>query len=160
MNAKEITSRASNSSDTSNGSWCIYVPLSDTEGLKLYPDKRMRDEAARLQGEAARFGVGPTVKNINIEMPMLSSWDRPHMWKLRGFADVSMLYGYVTEIVTEGVNDDDLYKDLIVRLDDLGMTVTDLSQGMNVGMTTDGQAVMFDFDPMFYHHVDSMSEIV
>lgn len=161
MNAQEIATRARTSSETSNGCWCIYVPLSDTEGLKLYPDRRMRDEAVRLQSKAAKFGVGPEVKNRSVELPLLESWYRPMKW-VEQYPKVgigSILYGYVTEVVEEDVDDEDLFDDLISRLKEYGIAVTDLSHNSNVGMTNDGRAVMFDFDPVFYHGVDRMSEI-
>lgn len=162
MNAKEIASRVQTSSTSSSGCWCIFVPLSETEGLKLYPAKDMRDGAVRLQKKAASLGLGPQVKNESVEMPMLESWDRPLLWKERGYANTStgtMLYGYVTEIVSEGIPDLDVFDSLIERLQANGICVTDLSKAVNVGMTRDGRAVMFDFDPVFYHGVGRMSEI-
>ncbi len=142
-------------SSSSSGCWCIFVSLSDTEGVKFYNHPKIRDEAWLLQAAAADVGLAPAVGDM-FDMPHLKSWGsvRPSKWT----STPETVYGYVTELVD--VNEDadistEEYEDCESLLIDHGISIRDISEYNNLGRTLDGTVVRYDFDPMFYYDEDS-----
>jgi len=148
MNWSKEKEQAAHTSNSDSGNWCIFVPLSDAEGVKFYETEAIRDAAAELQANAAQYGLAPQVGQ-DCEMPLLESWDKPLRWS-RG---VDTVYGYITERIDPGGLDDDEYHTLFEMLQEHDISTRDICASMNVGKTADGMAVRFDFDPVFYHHV-------
>jgi len=134
-------------SPSASGSWCVFVKLNDTHGVKFYTTSSMRDEALALQRAAWEVMCGPAVGDV-CEMPWMPSWRVPYAWNDIGTP--SKVFGYITELVdTEGLSHHE-YKALLKKLRDNGISTHDLASCANVGHTKDGNAVRFDFDPMYY----------
>lgn len=140
-------SKAEENSDQSrHGRWCVFVPLSDTEGVKLYHSKEIRDGAMELQAYAASWGMGPKVGEA-CEMPRIDSWTGPDKWPM----ELNTVYGFITEIIdTTFPKGEDM--ELFERLcEKFGISTKDIC-GLNAGFSlVDGLPLRYDFDPRFYH---------
>lgn len=135
---------AQESEESRNGCWCIFVPLSDTEGVKFYHRPEVRDAAMEHQKRAHSLGFGPAVGET-CEMPMLETWPKPECWNVRP----TKVYGYVTELA-EGVGewDGEAFDFLCEVMQEYGESTVDLHEG-NMGWIN-GYPVCIDFDPGFY----------
>ena len=83
------------------GSWCFFVPIDKTCGVKLYDTKEMRDATMAGQALAARHGIGPRVGSkvfLGIEetAKLMYRKRKPYQLPRRPVK----LYGYVTELVS------------------------------------------------------------
>jgi hypothetical protein len=140
----EINESTLSSSQSSSGCWCIFVPLSDTQGVKFYHAPEVRDAAAKLQSEAHAVGVGPEVGYF-CEMPYLASWDMPSGW--HGEAP-DTVYGYITELVDDSGLETKDFQKLLDRCREHGISVGDLGSYLNTGYSLKtGEPLKYDFDP-------------
>lgn len=144
MNWDARKEAVASSSSSVHGKWCIFVSLSETEGVKFYETKKLRDEAAELQREAAKYGLGPNVGAF-CEMPIIQSWDIPDNWE-----QYEIGYGYITQKADTRSLTDEEFEELIDDLHYHGLSTSDLNQSLNCGII-DGKPVRIDFDPVFYH---------
>lgn len=146
MNLSEelVTTVTEQSSKSKGGCWCLFVPVSETEGVKFYHTKEIRDQAAALQREAASVSLGPKVGEF-CEMPALQSWIWPTKWPL----ETNKVYGFVTQIATIRHLADEEMEYLIAALESAGISTNDIHSSLNVGII-DGMPVRIDFDPEFY----------
>lgn len=142
------------SSESFNGSWCVFVPLSATEGVKFYHDPEIRDRAAELQRIAHSEGYGPAVGEF-CTMPRLHSWHQPSRWP----EETRTVYGYVTEIaedVGKIAYHSEEFEELRNRIDEAGYDSSDVHE-CNVGRI-DGKIVCIDFDPAFFGYDSDIYE--
>lgn len=130
------------SRESSSGSCCLFIPLSETEGVKFYHSEEMRDGAAKLQGRAYALGFAPEVGAF-CEMPVLESWTFPRHWP----NDTSKVYGYVTEIAELRSLDREEFDYLQTIMMENGFRVRDIDYQFNVGIVN-GMPVCIDFDPI------------
>lgn len=149
MNWSKKKSERASKNPSSSGSWCVFVPLSETEGVKFYYDEETRDKAAALQRKAFDVGLGPAVGGF-CEMPFLATWTVP--FRLEDDPP-TVVYGYITEMVDTGPMSTEDYDTFREWAREYGISTRDIcSSGecMNVGMLR-GAPVRFDFDPVFYY---------
>jgi hypothetical protein len=137
--------KARKSPNSNSGNWCIFVPLTKTEGVKFYMSQDMRDGAYDLQKKAHVVGLGPAVGD-KCEMPFLDSWQLPGSEYNRS----EIVYGYVTELCNtkRTIRMADYYA-FVQKCQDYGISTNDTENGYNCGYLR-GQVVRYDFDPNFY----------
>lgn len=135
---------AEKSSNSKKGKWCFFVPLSETEGVKFYHTKDLRNQAAELQEQAASVSLGPKVGEY-CEMPALQSWEWPENWPL----ETEKVYGYITQIAEIRILEEEEMDYLRCALEAAGLSTNDIHKTLNVGLIN-GMPVRIDFDPEFY----------
>ncbi len=125
------------------GSWAVFVQVTDTLGVKFYDSPSVRDWSMVAQECAAEVGIAPKVYGIlDIKAPRFGNLSPCNS----RFSD--RMYGYVTEIVDTDVHIEQHEMDnLADTLRNIGLSSRD-SYG-NVGHTSDGTTVQFDFDPCY-----------
>lgn len=128
--------------ETRNGSYCLFVKLDETRGVKFYRDAAERDAAMQLQEFAHSVGCGPAVYG-KAEIDFLDGWAVPFAWIERP----SRVYGYVTELINPCELTDEEYYALVRRLDAHKIPCQDTHQNHNVGKTFAGVTVKYDYDP-------------
>lgn len=118
------------------GCSCLFVPISDTCGVKLYKTKDGRDFAVRMQRKAEKVGVGPKVfKVFNLRYPLKDDILCPRLNTHK--------YGYVTQLAKD-VHTVDYPRSLSRRMRKHGFHVGDLHGG-NTGRIG-RKWVCIDFD--------------
>jgi len=131
-------------SPSASGSWCVFVKLDDTHGVKFYSSEDIRDRAMALQQAAYDVMCGPRVYG-KCEMGWLDSWKTPNRWT----EIPSMVFGYVTELVTLEPFSEVEYKCTRNKFLLNKISVHDINKRLNIGHTIGGNAVRYDFDPFF-----------
>lgn len=130
---------------TSRGAFCLFVKLSETQGVKFYATAAYRDQAMKAQDAAHAVACGPAVYG-KLDMDVLASWIQPKTWSYG--PPVSKVYGYVTDIVEVRPLTRDEFVNLWRRLELHEMTSDDISSEFNTGLTLSGVPVRYDFDPV------------
>lgn len=147
MKWNKIKATKAKKTPSNSGSWCIFVPLSKTEGVKFYHTEKIRDEAAKLQGRAHKVGLGPKVGG-KCEMPLMAGWHLP----CRVRETPKRVYGYITQLVDIGtfpeIREYERFEKKCLRH---GISTRDMTMYSNCGYLPNGKLVRYDFDPVFYH---------
>lgn len=146
MNWSKEKSKQASKNPSSSGCWCVFVPLSETEGVKFYHNEETRDKAAALQRKAFDVGLGPAVGGF-CEMPFLDTWTVPYRLE---HDPPTKVYGYITEMADAGPMSHENYQAFCAWASEYDISTDDTSSGMNIGMLR-GAPVRFDFDPFFYN---------
>lgn len=131
--SKNRLSKLSKFARVRRGSWCQFVPIDKTCGVKFYKHKEVRDKTLKAQQFAYKYNLAPqTGSKITIT----------HHGKL--------LYGYVTEIVNmrAGRSFTTEFASLMHKIHNIGFRIDDLHTG-NVGRRKNGTLVCTDFDPFY-----------
>lgn len=140
-------------SPQSNGVFCLFVQLSETEGVKFYKSANLRDRAAAHQTEAYAAGLAPRV-GASCEMPCLASWKRPDSWREEV---IETVYGYVTEVATDvGRLKDNELRFLLFAMQEHNFRTDDM-HCLNAGKVN-GWPVCIDFDPAFFGGDDELKK--
>lgn len=143
MNWSEEKAHVVESSRESDcGSCCLFIPLSETEGVKFYHSAYIRDASAKSQARAYALGLAPKVGEF-CEMPVFSLCDWPNSWP----NDTSKAYGYVTQIAELRELEPEEFDYLQSSMIEHGFCVADIDSRFNVGVI-DGMPVCIDFDPI------------
>ena len=137
---------------SSTGHSCLFVPITDTVGLKLYKEKEFAKDAKALQSmghmdELAPKCWGECEMQIDVqELRTLGKGCVPSSWyRLKG---ESTVYGYFTEMAdVGGLHYEDL-EGLRDTMQDVGYNTLDVG-GNNVGTLNNGQIVCIDWDPNY-----------
>ena len=149
-NTRRNKLRQVNESD--RGSWCLFIKLDNTCGLKLYHTMQMRDATFKGQEIAAENGLAPQIgvkfdlneKDTADLINRLKSSSLPYYVK-----EAKYLFGYTTEVVDTDTTKipDDHGEDLIAKLKSIGFYTNDfIGAQVNMGITKQGKLVCFDFD--------------
>lgn len=133
--------------ETSRGSFCLFVKLDETRGIKFYRDPEERDDAMALQEAASLVGCGPGVHG-KAEMDFLPDWVIPYAWN----KIPARVYGYVTDLVKPCEITREEFKLLQYRLSFHGLSLADMAPSHNVGKTLNGIPVKYDYDPVMNSH--------
>lgn len=136
-----VAEEVEKSSKSSGGHCCLFVQLSNSEGVKFYHTKKIRDQAANAQRKASNLKLGPRVGEF-CEMPALQSWHWPHRWPL----ETTKVYGYITQVAEIRVLTVEEFDYLQTALIYNSFDVADIDYAFNVGVI-DGMPVCIDFDP-------------
>ena len=126
------------------GNWCIFVPIDQASGVKLYYSAKLRNASMRGQQFAAEHNVGPSVEGkIDLDIDetkcFMQGKLKPHKYK----TEPTELYGYITELA-----DTKHHKKLHwleLKLQEIGFNTIDLHKN-NTGVLSDGTLVCLDFD--------------
>jgi len=130
------------------GDRCLYIPMNDEFGMKLYHECAARDASWENQDIGFEAHIGPEA----MECFTVSEETTQHIFKeLDSYiptdwcGEITKLWGFVTQSVEEVPITDEELEELSNRMMENGFAARDLMCDFNVGKL-DGQAVCLDFD--------------
>jgi len=125
---------------------CMYIPLNENFGVKMFRSRKERDAARKYQKLGHKHDIGPAVyQNVRIFHGIPSKFTVKKIYKWGYVTQVAIINNLVSHHSKE-------YNALAEKLRELGLSAGDL-HSYNVGRIN-GKLVCIDFDSMSMNCID------